>query len=235
MKNKNKDVKNINQTGDLSYIEMQKLINRYNQKKHLLKDIEVTPDMVKEFENEIDKNYLKSDKLYNSLIKLLYYEKLNYFKIQEENNKREQRLYNKINKLEELKGYYYHNRKPNKRLDTKIVKDVQNLEVQILEKYPKWKKTYQYTVIKDLVESVSSLRKYVITALSVDNNYVEIKYQHYMAALSEIDNIEYLIRISYINFNIFTVDEVSSFAIKIDEILQSLNNLMKKLENKKED
>ena len=65
---KNKNIKIVNPTtGDLSYIEMQKLINRYNQKKHVLKDIEVTPDMIKEFENEIDKNYVKSDKLYNSL------------------------------------------------------------------------------------------------------------------------------------------------------------------------
>lgn len=90
-----------------------------------------------------------------------------------------------------------------------------------------------YDVIKDLVESVSKTRKMILDALTIDNNYPDMKYQYYMGAEAELNNIEYLITILYVDLNVITVEEVSLFAILSDEVLRSLSNLMKTLTNKK--
>lgn len=218
---------------DLCKEVYRKLLYKVRQKAKWIKKVEITPEMIEKFGSEIDRNYIKSDIEYYNIIKLLALEEENYETIAESNRKREERLYERIKSIENKKGYYYHNRVPRKCLETKIVKDIKKLETEILKKKHLWKKTYMYDVIKDLVESVSKTRKMILDALTIDNNYPDMKYQYYMGAEAELNNIEYLITILYVDLNVITVEEVSLFAILSDEVLRSLSNLMKTLTNKK--
>lgn len=218
---------------DLCKEVYRKLLYKVRQKAKWIKKVDITPEMIEKFGGEIDRNYIKSDIEYYNIIKLLALEEENYETIADSNRKREERLYERIKLIDNKKGYYYHNRVPRKCLETKIVKDIKKLETEILKKKHLWKKAYMYDVIKDLVESVSKTRKMILDALTIDNNYPDMKYQYYMGAEAELNNIEYLITILYVDLNVITVEEVSLFAILSDDVLRSLNNLMKTLTNKK--
>lgn len=90
---------------DLCKEVYRKLLYKVRQKAKWIKKVEITPEMIKKFGSEIDRNYIKSDVEYYNIIKLLALEEENYETIADSKKKREERLYERIKLIENKKGY----------------------------------------------------------------------------------------------------------------------------------